>query len=256
MGKDARAVFFGQSGRRDAVGFVVGLLLSAASLRLAHRARHGIRDFVGVKNGHAVHVARSTSNGLHKRTFASQKTLFVGVHNGDQGDFRKIKPFPKQVHPNQHVKESGPQRVHDFNALHGFHVAVNVAAANPVAREVLRELLGHSLGQRGDQHPFVTLASQPNLFHQVVDLVFDRAHLDDRVQQPGGPNQLLDDDAFRLFELIVCRRRRHINRLVLELLKFAEHERTVVHCGRQAEPVFHQIFLSASVATIHGANLG
>ena len=70
---------------------------------------------------------------------------------------------------------------------------MQVAGADAVLQQVVGEVLGHLLGQGGDQDPLVALGPEPDLAHQVVDLALGR--LDDhlRVDQAGGPDQLLDE---------------------------------------------------------------
>ena len=125
---------------------VVGFLLRPSALRLPHGSGHGIGDFVGVKNSHSVDIARGTADSLHQRSLASQKALLVCVHDGNERNLRKVQSLAKQVYPDEHIKKSGPKGIHDFDSLHSFYVAVDVAAAYSVPREVLRQLLSHSLG--------------------------------------------------------------------------------------------------------------
>ena len=61
------------------------------------------------------------------------------------------------------------------DALERVDVRVQVADAQPVLLVVLGEVLGHALGQRGDQHALVALGPRAHLGHQVVDLRAGRA---------------------------------------------------------------------------------
>ena len=59
----------------------------------------------------------------------------------------------------------------------------------------------------------VLLGSGPDLAEQIVDLPRDGPHLDDGVHQAGRANDLLDDDALRLLELVLAGRRRDVDGL-------------------------------------------
>src|SRR5205823_3226286 len=94
-----------------------------------------------------------------------------------------------------------------------------------------------------------------DLLQQVVHLAFDRADVDRRVDQTGRPDDLLDDDALRLGELIGPGRRRHEYHLSDAFLPLLEIERAVVEGGWEPESVRDQHFLPRPVAMVHPANL-
>ena len=94
-----------------------------------------------------------------------------------------------------------------------------------------------------------------DLFQQVVNLVFRRAHLDLGVQQAGGADDLFHIYSARFFQFVVGRSSRHVDGLVLHGLEFLEFERAVVDGCRQAESVLHQGGLAAAVASVHGLHL-
>ena len=193
---------------------------------------------------------------MHQRPLAAQEPFFVGIQNGHQRHLGKVQAFPQQVHADKHVEPAFAQVVHDFNALHGFYVGVDVAAPNAVAGEELREFFGHPFGEGGNQDTFVQIHAFVDFFHKVVHLVFRRTHLDNGVQQSRGANDLFHNHPAGAFQFVVGRSGTHVQNLVLQGLEFVKPQRTVVHGCRKAEPVFHQIFLSGPVATVHSADLG
>ena len=73
--------------------------------------------------------------------------------------------------------------------------------------EVLGELLGHTLGERGDEHALASLDGDLYLMLEVVDLMECGAYLDGRIEKARGADELLDDDAFALSELVLGGRR-------------------------------------------------
>jgi hypothetical protein len=75
---------------------------------------------------------------------------------------------------------------------------VQVPHPDPVLQQVVGEILGHLLGERGDQYPLVLLGPQPDLVDEVVDLALRRPDHHLRVDQPGRPDHLLDHLALGL----------------------------------------------------------
>ena len=130
---------------------------------------------------------------------------------------------------------------------------VTVAYAHPV--EVFRKFLGHAFGDGRHEHLVVVFHALVDLLQQVVDLVGRNAHLERRVDQPRGADQLLDDHAFALHQFVVGGRGAHVDRRALQLLELGEGHRTVVLGRRETESVFHEVFLAGAVAAVHGMYL-
>jgi hypothetical protein len=90
---------------------------------------------------------------------------------------------------------------------------------------------------------------------QSSHLILDRADLDRRVDQAGGADDLLGEDAAGLLHLPRAGRGRDGDRLRAHRVPLLEAQRAVVDAGRQAEAVFGQRRLAAEVAAIHAADL-
>ena len=242
--------------RRDPLGGVEGLLLLAPAVGLVEgglqRAGHG----VGVENDPALDVARGPPDGLHQRGGRAQEALLVGVQDRDQGAFRDVQALAQQVDPDEHVEDAEAQVAHDLDALQGVDVGVQVAHPQAGLVQVLGQVLGHALGQRRGQHPEALGGGVPALGHQVVDLGFDRTHDADRVDQPGGADHLLDEDAAGLRQLPGPGGGRDADRLRPHGLPLLELERPVVDAGRQAEAVIGERRLALEVAAGHAVELG
>src|SRR5690606_10708339 len=71
-------------GWRDAVLFVVGLLLLAAALGLRHRAFHRSRDAVGIEDDLGIDVARGAADGLDQRSLRAEEAFLVGIEDADE----------------------------------------------------------------------------------------------------------------------------------------------------------------------------
>jgi hypothetical protein len=67
---------------------------------------------------------------------------------------------------------------------------VQVAHPNAHLEQVIGEVLGHLLGQRGDEHPLAGLGAAADLLDQVVDLAARRADLDLGVDEASRPHDL------------------------------------------------------------------
>src|SRR6516225_7867159 len=63
------------------------------------------------------------------------------------------------------------------------------------------EVLGHALGQHGDERAITGGRDLAHLADKIVDLGARRPHVDRRVDQPGGAGHLLGEDAVRLLDL-------------------------------------------------------
>ena len=87
---------------------------------------------------------------------------------------------------------------------------------------VLGQVLRHPFGKRGDQHRLILRCPDPDLVEQIIDLADGRTHLDTRIHQAGRPDDLVDDPALRLLQLIGAGGGRDINNLVDPGAKFIE----------------------------------
>ena len=156
--------------------------------------------------------------------------------------------------------------------------------------EEVRQVFGHALGERGHQHAFAARSPLRDLLHQIVDLPAGRLDLDLRVEQTRRSDQLLravhahhavtgavgrrrfesalpighreDRRGLRLCirdardgVLVRPRRGRDVEHLPQALLVLVEHQRPVIHGGRQAEAELDQHLLARAVAVVHTAHL-
>ena len=100
----------------------------------------------------------------------SQEALLVGVQDRHQRHLGQVQALPEQVDPDQHVELAQPQLAQQLHPAQRVHLGVQVAHPDAQLEQVVGEVLGHLLGQRGDQHPLVALGAVPDLADQVVDL--------------------------------------------------------------------------------------
>ena len=239
---------------RDAVGFIEGQLAGAAALGFVDGALHRTGHAVGIENGSTAHIACGAADGLDQRAIRTQEAFLVGIEYRHQRHFRHVEALAQQVDADQHVEFAEAQIADDFHALHRVDVRMQVAHADAVLVEVLGQILGHALGQGGDQHPFLPLDPQVDLRQQVVDLGGRRPQLDLGVHQPRRAHHLLDHLAAVLL-LVIPRRGRNEHRLRRQGFPLLEAQGSVVQRRGQAKAVFHQGFLARAVALVHAADL-
>ena len=87
-----------------------------------------------------------------------------------------------------------------------------------------------------------------------VDLPAHRTHVDLGVEQARRANDLLHA-VLAHAQLVVARRRAHVDELRDARLELVEAQGPVVERRRQAEPVLHERHLARTVAFVHAANL-
>ena len=240
--------------RHDAVFGVKAQLFFPAALGFADGPLHRAGDAVGVEDGLAVQIARGAADGLDQAALAAQKAFFVGVQNRHQADFRDVQPLAQQVDAHQHIEYAQAQVAQDFHPLDGVDVRVQIAHLDAMFVVIVGQLLGHALGQRGDQHPLVLGHPRGDFRQQIVHLAGHRADFHFRVHQAGGAHQLLDHLA-GVAGFVVGRGGGDKNALRHFVFEFFKFQRPVVQRRRQAKAVFHQIFFARAVAFVHAANL-
>ncbi len=117
-------------------------------------------DLIGIENDLAVDIARGAADRLDQRGLGAQEAFLVGIENGDEGAFRNVEAFAQQVDADQHVEGAEPQVADDLDALQRVDVGMHVAHADALLMHVFGEVLGHALGEHGDQRA-VALAGRP-----------------------------------------------------------------------------------------------
>ncbi len=121
--------------------------------------------------------------------------------------------------------------------------------------EVVGEILGHALGERGHEHALVHPDPLVDLGEQIVHLDGGRAHLHRRIHEPRRAHHLLHDlTGVRL--LVGPRGGRDEDTLGRDALELVEAQRPVVERTREPETVLDQRLLARAIAAVHAAELG
>ena len=131
---------------------------------------------------------------------------------------------------------------------------VHIAHLDACGFKVIGQILGHFLGERGDEHTFALGCAGVDFSNEIVDLTINRTDNDLRIEQTGRADDLLDH-LTRARQLVLSRCCGNIHNLVQTVVELVKIERAVVIRARQAEAVFDQTFLAGAVAVIHGAHL-
>ena len=132
---------------------------------------------------------------------------------------------------------------------------MQIAHPHAVLGQVVGEVFGHALGERGHQHPLLLLGPHADLAEQVVHLAVGGAHLHDWIQHTGGPDHLLHHLAIALLQLPVAGGGAHKNALARLLPELLPLERPVVGGRRQPEAVLDQHLLPTLIAVVHRLQL-
>ena len=239
----------------DAVFRIEGLLFFSAACGFVDGARHGIGDFIGVHDNAAVHVSRRPPRSLGEGSIGTEEALFIRIHDGHQRNFGNIQAFPQQIDPYQHIEHPIAQLPNDFHTVQCLYIRVDVARRNAEPVEVFGEFLSHALGQGRHEDAIALINGLSNFSDEVIHLMGAGSHVDGRVQKAGWTDDLLHDDALRLFQFIIGRGCRDVNDLVRDAVEFVGFQWAIVQCGGQPKPVFHQGSFSGAVTSKHGPDL-
>src|SRR3712207_8307585 len=93
--------------------------------------------------------------------------------------------------------------------------ALSLHDALPIFEKVVRKVLGHLYGERGDEYPLTMLDALGNLVEEVVDLVLGGTHLDLGIDEAGRSEEHTSELQSRQY--LVCRllleKKKYSNRL-------------------------------------------
>src|SRR5579872_32481 len=227
--------------RGDTIRLIVFRLDLAPAIGLSDSTAHAVGHDIGVEDRAAVEVPRSPADGLNERPRRPQEAFFIGIENRDQRDLGQIETFPKEVHANQGVILATAEVAQDSDAVECADLGMQIGAAHADLGVIFGQILGHALGQRGNQHTLVNFSALADLYLWI--------------DQASGPDNLLNHytRGFREFVRAGCSR--HVNGLVHAILKLFESERPIVQSARHAETEGYQRFLTGAVTVVHAPQL-
>ena len=141
------------------------------------------------------------------------------------------------------------------DAFERLDLRVHVTAGYADLGVVVGEVLGHALGEGGDEDALVFADAVADFREQVVDLSLYRADFNRRIDQAGGTDDLFYDHASRLGEFVRAGSSGDVDDLPGAAFELVELERPVVHRAGQAKPVVDEVLLAAAVAMPHAVEL-
>ena len=156
---------------------IVFHLFHAAAVRLVDGQLHGGGDGIGIHDDLAIDLTGSTTGRLRQTAMTAQEALLVGIEDGNERHFRQVEALAEQIDAHQHVVGAVAKVLQYLDTVQRGHLAMDVGGLYVVVEQVFAQLLGHALGQRGDQHALLFLDALGYLLHQVVYLVLCRPHL-------------------------------------------------------------------------------
>ena len=248
--------FFAEGLGVDAVFGVVGDLFFAAAFGFVDGVLHGVGGFVGVHDDFAGDVAGGAADGLDEGGGGSEEAFFVGVEDGDEGDFGQVEAFAEQVDADEDVVFAEAELAEEFDALQGVDVGVEVADFDAGVEEVVGEVFGHFFGEGGDEDAFVFGGSGADFADKVVDLAGGGFDGDFGVDEAGGSDDLFDVFAAGCCEFVAAGGGGHVDGLADAFFEFFPGEGPVVEGGGEAEAEFYQVAFAGHVPFEHGADLG
>ena len=137
--------------RRDPVLLVVPPLDLAPPIHLAQGTLHRSGHPVGVEDGPAVDVAGRAADRLHERAVGAEKPFLIGVEDRHEGYLGQIEPFAQKIDSHQDIEVAQPKAAENFHPLDGVDVGVQIAHPHSGLLQIVGEVFGHALGERGDQ---------------------------------------------------------------------------------------------------------
>src|SRR3984957_6266606 len=117
-----------------------------SSLKVAWFSGRRLGSRLAGCDGAAFDVAGGSGYGLDEGALAAEEAFFVGVEDGDEGDFGEVEAFAEKVDADEDVVLAFAQIAEELDALEGFDLGVHVAAAYAYFGVVAGEVFGHALG--------------------------------------------------------------------------------------------------------------
>src|SRR3712207_2444264 len=124
---------------------------------------HRLRLLVCVHDDPAAYVPRGAADGLDERALPAQKALLVRIEDGDEGNFWQVEALAQEVYADEYVELAGSQAADDLDAVERLDVGVHVARLDAVLEQIVREVLGHLDGERGDEDALLPLDAAGHL---------------------------------------------------------------------------------------------
>ena len=166
---------------------VVFELDHASAVRFAERSLHGIGHLVGVHDHGSVDIASRTSDRLDEARPDRRKPSLSASRIATRATSGRSRPSRSRFTPMRTSYSPRRRSRRIWTRLEGVDVRVQISRTDAELEEVVGEILGHLLRERGHQHALFVCGGVLDLANEIVDLTLGRAERRPRDRQgPSG----------------------------------------------------------------------
>ncbi len=212
------------------MAFVERSLDPPSTLRLRDRSIHRVGWFLRVEDYLAVDVPGGSPHRLDEHRLRPKEPLLIGIEDRDETHLRDVEPLAQEVDPHEHIDVTETKGAHELMAFERVGLVVHVRDIASCLVDEFAQILGHPLGQCGNEDPFVSFDPFADPIEQVVHLAIDVLDRDLWIDEMGRSHDLFDDLSGHL-SLVVGWSRRDVQRLARPFLELIEGQWPVVVRG-------------------------
>ena len=165
----------------------------------------------------------------------AQKSLLVGIQNGNKAALGNVQALTQQIDANQHIKHAQAQITNDGNALQCVNVRMKIAGIDAALAHILTQFLRHALGERGDQRALSVVDDLAQTGNEIIHLRGCRPHMTHGIHQSCGAHDLFNTCMRGLLTLPCGGGGGDKNSRRTHAIPFGKHQRTIVHARGQAK---------------------
>src|SRR6185369_7315317 len=122
----------------------------------------------------AMKVARRATRGLDEAGCGAEVPFFVGVEDGDHGNFGQVQAFTQKIDTDQDIELAFAECAQNFDPFDSVDFAVEVPDVDADVPQIIGKFFGGACGQGGDENAFFGIHAFADFVDQIVDLPFER----------------------------------------------------------------------------------
>ena len=124
----------------------------------------------------SLRITRGTADRLDQGRGASQEAFLIRIKDRHKRDLRDVQAFPQKVDPDKYIKNVQTHVADDLCTLQRIDVGMQILYADADILQIVRQILGHTLGKRSHQHLPLLFHLPVDLTDKVIDLSLNRAN--------------------------------------------------------------------------------